>query len=355
MTDIKIPGLDHPITIEPTRGQVTVRLGGRVIADTTRALTLREASYPPVQYVPLADVDPAVLRAERPRPTWCPYKGTRPTTTCGSATRSSRDALWSYPAPHDAVAEIKDHVAFYPDRVDAIEVHDALSTTSPADRSIRTPRLQLRPWSVDDAEAALAVYGADDVARWLSPAMDRVPDADAMRALIEQLARRRSWQLPAGPVGRRAHATPGEVVGGVAVLPLPPDGEDLEIAWQLAPDAWGQGLRHRGRPRGGARTPSTPAPRSSSRSSAPQNGRGAATAQRVGMEWVGETEKYYDLRLQVYRLRKGELDVPQAGARAARLSQRATYTVLLDVPPVRWLSNSTTCAATVAKTSPAAR
>jgi RimJ/RimL family protein N-acetyltransferase len=175
-----------------------------------------------------------------------------------------------------------------------------------ADGVIRSERLVLRPWSLDDAEAALAVYGAGDVARWLSPAMDRVPDAHAMRALLEE------WGAEdlSAPQGRWAveRADTGELVGGVAVLPLPPEGEDLEVAWQLAPGSWGNGyaaeaghaVAHHAFASGVeelfavVRT---------------QNGRGAATAQRVGMEWVGETEKYYHLRLQVFRLRKGELDV----------------------------------------------
>jgi RimJ/RimL family protein N-acetyltransferase len=182
-----------------------------------------------------------------------------------------------------------------------------------ADGRISTARLTLRPWSVDDAETALAVYGARDVTRWLSPAMDRVPDAAAMRELIER------WQAEEHPApqGRWAVllAETGELVGGVAVLPLPPDDEDLEVAWQLAPHAWGRGIA--------AEAGHAVAHHAFSsgvdelfavvRS---QNGRGAATAQRVGMEWVGETEKYYDLRLQVYRLRKGELDVPAQRSRS---------------------------------------
>jgi len=173
--------------------------------------------------------------------------------------------------------------------------------------SIRTARLRLRPWSVDDAEAALAVYGVDDVARWLSPAMDRVADAAAMRSMIE------GWTAedhPA-PLGRWAVELreTGEIVGGVAVLPLPPEGDDLEVGWQLAPHAWGHGIAaeaghavaHHAFASGVEELFAVV------RS---QNGRGAATARRVGMEWVGETEKYYDLRLQVFRLRKGELDVP---------------------------------------------
>jgi RimJ/RimL family protein N-acetyltransferase len=177
------------------------------------------------------------------------------------------------------------------------------------DGLIRSPRLTVRPWSVDDAEAALAVYGTEEVARWLSPAMDRVTDAAAMAELL----RRWSEEDLESPQGRWAvqHTGSGELLGGVALLPLPPEGEDLQVAWQLAPHAWGKGyaaeaghaVAHHAFSSGVeelfavVRT---------------QNGRGAATAQRVGMEWVGETEKYFDLRLQVYRLRKGELDVPAA-------------------------------------------
>ena len=176
-----------------------------------------------------------------------------------------------------------------------------------ADGVIRTTRLTLRPWSLDDAEAALAVYGTADVARWLSPAMDRVTDAPAMRALIERWAA----EEHVVPQGRWAveRTDTGELVGGVAVLPLPPEGDDLEVGWQLAPHAWGHGfaaeaghaVAHHAFASGVEELFAVV------RS---QNGRGAATAQRVGMEWVGETEKYYDLRLQVFRLRRGELDVP---------------------------------------------
>jgi RimJ/RimL family protein N-acetyltransferase len=173
---------------------------------------------------------------------------------------------------------------------------------------IRTPRLRLRPWSVDDAEAALRVYGDQDVARWLSPAMDRVPDTTAMRAMIDRWA---DQQLTA-PEGRWAVtlADTGELVGGVAVLPLPPDGEDLEVGWQLAPQAWGQGIAAEAG-HAVAHHAFTTGVEELFAVVREQNGRGAATAQRVGMEWVGETDKYYHLRLQVFRLRKGDLDVPQ--------------------------------------------
>jgi uncharacterized protein (DUF427 family) len=126
MTEKKVlvPGPDHPITIESTGARVTVTLGGRVIADSTEAITLREASYPPVQYLPLADVDPDVLRPSG-HATYCPFKGVASYRSLQVGDDLVRSALWFYPAPHDAVAAIKDHVAFYPDKVDSIEVHRA--------------------------------------------------------------------------------------------------------------------------------------------------------------------------------------------------------------------------------------
>ena len=121
---IKIPGPDHPITIEPNQGRVIVTVGGRVIADTSEALTLREASYPPVQYIPRKDVDMAALiRSETT--TYCPYKGEAGYFSIPSGEERSVDAIWTYEAPYGAVAEIKGHLAFYPDRVDAIEQHAA--------------------------------------------------------------------------------------------------------------------------------------------------------------------------------------------------------------------------------------
>jgi uncharacterized protein (DUF427 family) len=119
---VKIPGPDHPITIEATAGRVTVTLGGRTIADTTKALTLREAAYPAVQYIPLADVDRSlILKTEHA--SYCPYKGDAAYYSIPLGGERSVNAIWTYEAPYAAVAEIKDHVAFYPDRVDSIEVN----------------------------------------------------------------------------------------------------------------------------------------------------------------------------------------------------------------------------------------
>ncbi len=123
MTDRQtmIPGPDHPITITPTDGHVVVTLAGKTVADTRRALTLKEASYPAVHYIPLADVDPALLDHSDHK-TWCPYKGEASYYSLPIGGPRSINAIWSYREPHDAVAAIRDHVAFYPDRVDAIEI-----------------------------------------------------------------------------------------------------------------------------------------------------------------------------------------------------------------------------------------
>jgi uncharacterized protein (DUF427 family) len=117
---IKVPGPDHPITIEPNPARVLVSVAGRVIADTREALTLREASYPAVQYIPLKDVDMSLLE-RTDHGTYCPYKGDCGYYSIPLGGKRSVNAVWTYEAPFAAVAEIKDHVAFYPDRVDRIE------------------------------------------------------------------------------------------------------------------------------------------------------------------------------------------------------------------------------------------
>jgi len=123
MTDrpTRIPGPDHPITITPTDGRVVVTLDGRTVANTRHALTLKEAAYPPVQYIPLADVDPQLL-APSAHTTWCPYKGEASYYSLPAGGGRSINAVWIYRDPSDAVAAIRNHVAFYPDRVDSIEI-----------------------------------------------------------------------------------------------------------------------------------------------------------------------------------------------------------------------------------------
>lgn len=115
-----IPGPDHPITIEPAGVRVRVIAGGRTIVDTDRALALREASYPPVFYVPREDADMSLL-SRTDHATYCPYKGEARYYSIPAGGDRSANAVWSYETPYEAVASIRDHLAFYPDRVDAIE------------------------------------------------------------------------------------------------------------------------------------------------------------------------------------------------------------------------------------------
>jgi uncharacterized protein (DUF427 family) len=117
---VKIPGPDHPITIAPNPARVVVSLAGRVVADTRAALTLREAAYKPVQYIPRGDVDMSLLERTS-HATYCPYKGDCAYYSIPLGGERSANAVWSYEAPFPAVEAIKDHVAFYPNRVDAIE------------------------------------------------------------------------------------------------------------------------------------------------------------------------------------------------------------------------------------------
>ena len=120
---VKIPGADHPIALAANPRRVIVTVAGRIVADTRRALTMREASYSPVQYIPREDVDMSLLERSA-HATYCPYKGDCAYYSIPSGGERSANAVWSYEAPYPAVAAIKDHVAFYPSRVDAITQSD---------------------------------------------------------------------------------------------------------------------------------------------------------------------------------------------------------------------------------------
>ena len=117
---MKTPGPDHPITIEPNPARVTVRVGDRVVAETTAALNLRESTYPAVPYIPLADVDQSLLRPTETS-TYCPYKGDASYYTVDLADTELTDVVWTYREPYPAVAEIAGHVAFYPNKVEVTE------------------------------------------------------------------------------------------------------------------------------------------------------------------------------------------------------------------------------------------
>jgi uncharacterized protein (DUF427 family) len=117
------PGPDHPITVEPSQAHVVVSLDGTTVADTRSALALREADYPAVYYVPLSDVDTTLLE-RTDHATYCPYKGDAGYYSIPSGGERLANAVWTYESPYPPVAAIKDHVAFYPDRV-TIEVTES--------------------------------------------------------------------------------------------------------------------------------------------------------------------------------------------------------------------------------------
>jgi uncharacterized protein (DUF427 family) len=117
---VKIPGPDHPITIEANPNRIVVSVAGRAIADTKAALSLREASYPPVLYVPREDVDMALL-VRTDHATYCPYKGDCSYFSIPAGGERSVNAVWTYENPFAAVGSIKEYLAFYPNRIDAIE------------------------------------------------------------------------------------------------------------------------------------------------------------------------------------------------------------------------------------------
>ena len=117
---VKVPGPEHPITVEANPSRVVVSIAGRIIANSRKALTLREGNYPAVQYIPRQDVDMSLLQ-RTDHATYCPYKGDCAYYSIPLGGERSVNAVWTYEAPYAAVAAIKDHLAFYPDRVGAIE------------------------------------------------------------------------------------------------------------------------------------------------------------------------------------------------------------------------------------------
>lgn len=172
---------------------------------------------------------------------------------------------------------------------------------------LTTPRLTLRPWLMDDSPAALEVYGHPEVTRWLSPTMDQVGDLAAMRLVLQQWTAEDA-RLPA-PCGHWAieRRVDRQVIGGTRLLPLPPGNEDLEIGWHLRPDMWGNGYASEA----GYALAKWAFGQDIDELFAvvrPSNIRAAATVRRNGMRWVGETSKYFTMNLEIFRLRKSDID-----------------------------------------------
>ena len=175
------------------------------------------------------------------------------------------------------------------------------------ERIITTERLVMGPWTPEDASAGLAIFGCDAVTRWLAPAMEPIHDEAAMSATLDRWGKEESEAVP--PVGHWAvrRREDEALIGSITLRRMPPYDEDLELAWQFGPDHWGQGYATEA-----ARAVAGWAFERSAHElfavMRTANNRAEKLARRLGMQWVGETEKYYDLRLQVYRLRPPDLD-----------------------------------------------
>lgn len=172
--------------------------------------------------------------------------------------------------------------------------------------TLSTERLALGPWNRDDAPAGLAIFGRDEVTRWLTPAMKPIHDEAGMRATLESWTSEDATAEP--PVGHWAvrRRDDDALVGSITLRRMPPFQEDLELAWQFSPDQWGHGYAIEA-----ARAVATWAFAASAHElfavMRPANERAQKLARRLGMQWVGETDKYYDRLLQVYRLRPPDL------------------------------------------------
>ena len=118
---MKTPGPDHPIFVQPLERHVTVTFNGKTVAESRDALEMSESTYKPVYYIPMSDVDQAVL-SKTAHGSYCPYKGEASYYTVTVGIESAENAIWTYEAPYEAVAAIKDHVAFYADKMDSISV-----------------------------------------------------------------------------------------------------------------------------------------------------------------------------------------------------------------------------------------
>lgn len=174
---------------------------------------------------------------------------------------------------------------------------------------LRTDRLLVRDWSAGDAGEALRVYGHEDIPRWEAQELARIPHVAAMREVLRRWMAEQADMAPGTGRWAMALLDGGTLIGGITLLPMPVPEADVEISYRLAPEYWGCGY-------------ASEAARALARWAfqhslvevfalvAPNNLRAAATARRIGMEWVGESDKYHDARLLVYRLRPDNLTHP---------------------------------------------
>ncbi len=114
------PGHAHAITIEKNPNRITVTFNGTVLADTQSALVLKEGPLPPANYIPREDVQMAYLQ-RTDHSTHCPFKGDASYFSVSVNGKTAENAVWTYEAPIDSVAQIKDYVVFYPEKMDAIK------------------------------------------------------------------------------------------------------------------------------------------------------------------------------------------------------------------------------------------
>lgn len=172
--------------------------------------------------------------------------------------------------------------------------------------TLSTERLEIGPWTAEDTAAGLGIFGTEEVTRWLTPAMEPINDEAGIRATLARWAEEDAEADP--PVGHWAvrRREDDVVLGSITLRRMPPYRQDLELAWQFAPAHWGSGYATEA-----ARAVAGWAFEASAHElfavTRPANERAAKLARRLGFQWVGETDKYYDLRLQVYRLRLTDL------------------------------------------------
>jgi uncharacterized protein (DUF427 family)/CBS domain-containing protein len=212
--DVRVPDEDHPITIDADTERVVARVGDTIVADTAAALTLREAGYPPVHYVPLDDVVPGTLHPSSTR-TYCPYKGDASYyDVVLPGGRRIVDAVWSYRSPHPAMRSIANHVAFYTDRVQV----------TADDRTGRMAMVSGSTEVTDLVPGTAAASGMPTVAELMRAAIVSV-ERDAHLAAVAYLMRRAD-ETALVVVNNTEQRTPLAVITDTDVAQVIADGLD---------------------------------------------------------------------------------------------------------------------------------